>query len=78
MLINNRCEEQAEIHLKLAESNRCVGVLHGIIKSNHLSSRVVEKMYQTIFRPTTKKKEQIKIKNPWKKKERRWMGKTNK
>lgn len=52
VLINDKCDEEAEIDLRLAKANRCAGGLHKILKSKQVTRATKKRIYKTILRPT--------------------------
>lgn len=52
VLINNKCEEEGEINLRLAKSNRCAGSLNKVLRSKDISRKTKVRLFLTILRPT--------------------------
>lgn len=52
VLINNKCQEEDEINLRIAKSNNCAGGLSRILKSKEVSRHTKIRVYKTIIRPT--------------------------
>jgi len=52
VLVNNKCEEDKEIELRLAKSRSCLGGLNRILKSKNISRNAKLRIYKTVLRPT--------------------------
>lgn len=51
-LISDKCEEEKEVKLRIAKSNRCAGGLHKIFNSKNVSLKTKTRLYKTVLRPT--------------------------
>lgn len=52
VLVDNKCQEEKEIELRIAKSNNCAGSLGRFLKCKEISRKVKISVYKTIIRPT--------------------------
>lgn len=51
-LIDDKCNEETEIELRMMRSNRCASGLHSILRSKEVSKKTKIRVYKSVLRPT--------------------------